>query len=103
MRKLFTSCFFSLLFLNTLSAEPTSSPNLVISQIYGDGGSNGATYANDFIEIYNAGSTAVDLSNYSVQYSSGTVWNMTPLTAVVLQPGAYYLIRQGSHGSGGTP
>lgn len=103
MKKLFAGCFFSIFILKTLPAEPTVSPNLVISQIYGDGGSNGAAYANDFIEIYNAGSTAIDLSNYSVQYSNGTVWNMTPLTTVVLQPGQYYLIQEGSHGSGGTP
>lgn len=103
MRKLFAWCFFSIFFISAIQAEPTVSPNLVISQIYGDGGSNGASYANDFIEIYNAGSTAVDLSNYSVQYSNGTVWNMTPLTAVVLQPGQYYLVREGSHGSGGIP
>ena len=102
MKRHFT-LLLSLFIIIMAHAKTPVSPNLVISQIYGDGGSNGATYANDFIEIYNAGSTAVDLSNYSVQYSNGTVWNMTLLTAVVLQPGQYYLIREGSHGSGGTP
>ena len=102
MKRQFT-LLFSLLLLVKAHAEPPVSSNLVISQIYGDGGTAGSTYANDFIEIYNAGSTSVNLANYSVQYSNGTVWNMTLLTAVILQPGQYYLIREGSHGSAGTP
>ena len=36
------------------------SPNVVISQVYGGGGNSGATYKNDFVELYNLSTTAVD-------------------------------------------
>ena len=54
------------------------SPDVVISQVYGGGGNAGATLTNDFIELYNRGESAVDLSTWSVQYASaaGTTWQV---------------------------
>jgi predicted extracellular nuclease len=68
---------------------------VVISQVYGGGGNTGATYRNDFIEVFNAGSGAVDLTGWSVQYASasGTSWSVTPLSGS-LQPGQYLLVQQ---------
>ena len=64
-------------------ASPASavSPDIVISQVYGGGGNAGATYTNDFIELYNRGTAAVDVSGWSVQYASsaGTTWSVTAL------------------------
>ncbi|MCB1577607.1 MAG: lamin tail domain-containing protein, partial [Xanthomonadales bacterium] len=76
---------------------------VVISQVYGGGGNSGSTYTNDFIEIFNAGSTAQNLNGWSVQYasSSGTSWQVTNLGNVNLQPGQYYLVQE-AQGSGGT-
>jgi uncharacterized protein (TIGR03437 family) len=78
---------------------------LVISQIYGGGGNSGATYRNDFIEIFNRGNTAVSLNGMSVQYAAatGTTWQVTNLTNVLLQAGQYYLIQEGGAASGFTP
>lgn len=82
-----------------------SSNGLVISQVYGGGGNSGSTYRADFIEVFNAGSVAVDISSYAVQYASaaGTSWQVTNLTTgtVVLQPGQYWLVQE-SLGAGGT-
>src|SRR5512137_2848612 len=77
--------------------------DIVISQVYGGGGNSGATYKNDFIELYNRGTTSVSLSGWSVQYasSSGTSWSKTNLTSVTLAPGQYYLIQEAA-GAGGT-
>jgi DNA/RNA endonuclease G (NUC1) len=74
---------------------------VVISQVYGGGGNSGAAYKNDFIELYNAGSTAVDLSTYAVQYASasGTIWQVTPLSGTI-QPGHYYLVQEAAGTSG---
>jgi len=78
------------------------STDLVISQVYGGGGNSGAQYKNDFIEIFNPGTTAVSVSGWSVQYASatGSTWSSTNLSGTV-QPGHYYLIKE-AQGAGGT-
>ncbi len=86
-----------------VEAAQAVSPDIVISQVYGGGGNSGAEYTNDFIELFNRGTEAVDLTGWSVQYASsaGTSWaNRTNLSGM-LQPGRYYLI-QGVAGAGGT-
>jgi len=79
------------------------SSTIVISQVYGGGGNAGATLRNDFIELFNRGTTPVSLAGWSVQYASatGTSWQKTDLTAVTLQPGQYYLVQE-AQGTGGT-
>ncbi|HNX43044.1 MAG TPA: lamin tail domain-containing protein [Bacteroidales bacterium] len=76
---------------------------VVISQMYGGGGNSGSTYTNDFIEIFNRGTSNVNLAGWSVQYASatGSSWQVTTLTAVSLAPGQYYLIQEAA-GSGGS-
>jgi DNA/RNA endonuclease G (NUC1) len=77
------------------------SGTVVISQVYGGGGNSGANYKNDFIELYNSGSTSVNLSTYAVQYtsSSGSSWQETTLSGT-LAAGAHYLIQEAA-GTGG--
>ena len=84
---------------------PDSSSQIVISQIFGGGGNSGAPLRNDFIEIFNRGTSAVSLAGWSVQYASATAstWSVTPLTSVVLLPGQYYLVQQSSGGATGIP
>jgi uncharacterized repeat protein (TIGR01451 family) len=85
-------------------------PLLVISQIYPGGGNAGATYTNDFIEIFNRGTTTVDFSvtNYSIQYTSqagnfgGTTASVkTNITSGTIAPGQYFLIQGASGGANG--
>src|SRR5690348_15378622 len=84
----------------------TSSAQVVISQVYGGGGNSGATYKNDFIELFNPTSTTVNLSGWSVQYTSSTgpsgsspAWAVTNLSGSIA-PGHYYLIQEAA-GTGG--
>jgi uncharacterized protein len=81
-----------------------ASPDIVISQLYGGGGNSGATYTNDFIELQNRGSAAVDVGGWSVQYASasGTSWQVTPLTGTIA-PGDRYLVQEGAGAGGTTP
>ena len=77
--------------------------DVVISQVYGGGGNSGATYTNDFVELFNRGTTPVNLSGWTIQYlsaSGSTTWSTTPLTGTI-QPGRYYLVQE-SAGAGGT-
>ncbi|HEY2804854.1 MAG TPA: DNA/RNA non-specific endonuclease [Gemmatimonadales bacterium] len=80
-----------------------NAPPMVISQIYGGGGNSGATYKNDFIEIFNPGASAQSVNGWSVQYASaaGSTWQVTTLTNVSIAAGGYYLIQE-SQGAGGT-
>ncbi|GAB2934402.1 endonuclease/exonuclease/phosphatase family protein [Rhodococcus aerolatus] len=79
-----------------------ASSTVVISQVYGGGGNTGAPYRNDYVELTNRGSTAVDVSGWSVQYASsaGTSYQRTDLTGSIA-PGARYLVAEGA-GSGTT-
>jgi uncharacterized repeat protein (TIGR02543 family) len=76
--------------------------DVVVSQVYGGGGNAGATYTNDFVELFNHGSSAVDVTGWTVQYAtaSGTSWSGTPLTGSI-PPGGYYLVQE-AQGAGGS-
>lgn len=79
------------------------SANVVISEVYGGGGNTGATWKNDFIELYNRSDAAVDVTGWLLQYYSagGTApTNTTTLTGSVA-PKHSYLVQM-SAGSGGT-
>jgi hypothetical protein len=74
-----------------------------ISQVYGGGGNTGAYYTHDFVELFNGGSTPVDITGWSVQYASatGSTWNVTSLSGII-PPGGYYLVQQAAGTTGGT-
>ena len=83
----------------TVLPPPPTEALLVISQIYGGGNNSGATFQNDFVEIFNRGTTVVDFSAtpYSLQYASAsgtfTNANKLDLNAGSLGPGQYFLVR----------
>jgi hypothetical protein len=90
----------ALLFAGALLIVPaaqSASPNMVVSQVYAGGGNSGATYANDFVELFNRGASAIDISSWSIQYASaaGTSWQVTPLSGSV-QPGKFFLVQLAS-------
>ena len=74
-----------------------ASPDAVIAQVYAGGGNAGATYTNDFVELANRGTAAVDLTGWTIQYASAssTSWQATAL-AGSLAPGRHYLVQLGS-------
>ena len=57
-------------------AAPASSSGVVVSQVYAGGGNSGASFTNDFVELFNSGSSAVSLNGWTVQYASAasTIW-----------------------------
>jgi DNA/RNA endonuclease G (NUC1) len=82
--------------------NPWPTPAIVISEIYGGGGNSGATYKNDFVELFNPGSQTVRLTGWSIQYASaaGSFTQVTNLRDSIL-PGGYYLVQEAA-GAGGT-
>jgi uncharacterized protein len=76
-------------------------PALVIAQVYGAGGNTGASYANDFVELFNRSSGPVSLDGLSLQYASaagtgnfGSAASQLVVlpSGVTLPPGGRFLI-----------
>lgn len=87
---------FGLLLLGAWAAGvQASSSGVVISQVYGG---NGSTYASDYVELFNAGSAAVDITGWSVQYASATGTGNFSANGVTTLSGTlaakhYYLVK----------
>jgi DNA/RNA endonuclease G (NUC1)/fibronectin type 3 domain-containing protein len=87
-----------------ITVNPNVPPNhLVISQVYGGGGNTGATFQNDFVEIFNPSSSPVSTTGWSIQYgaATGTTWQVQPLGGII-GPGEYYLVQLGTGGATGS-
>jgi hypothetical protein len=86
----------ALLLFPTATRADTS--DVVVSQIYGGGGNAGATFRNDYVELFNAGSGTVDLSGWTVQYATaaGTTWQPTALSGTIAS-GHYHLVQLASN------
>ena len=95
---------FLLLVLVVPGTAGAASPDVVVSQVYGGGGNSGAPFANDFVELFNHGSTSIDVTGWTVQYatSSSTSWSKTTLSGNIA-PGHYYLVQESSGGTSGSP
>lgn len=78
--------------------------SVVISQVFGGGGTGPSTFQCDFIELFNRSCDPVDISGWSVQAAegNGVSWEKTDLPSVVIPPGGYLLI-QGDCGQNGVP
>lgn len=86
------------------SATGASSASVVVSQFFGGGGNSGAPFTNDYVELFNRASSAVDVTGWTVQYATaaGTTWQTTPLAGSI-PPGGYYLVQLASGGTAGSP
>jgi hypothetical protein len=90
--------------LTLASAALASSPTIVISEVYAAGGNAGAVYVNDYVELFNRGSTSVDVGSWSLQYATaaGNSWAVTPLAGTIA-PGRHLLVQLGPTGTTGGP
>ncbi|MEW6433272.1 MAG: lamin tail domain-containing protein [Myxococcota bacterium] len=88
----------------TLDCGACNTRGLVVSQVFGGGGNAGATWTNDFVELFNGGTAPVSLAGWSVQYASatGSTWQVTPLSGFIA-PGRRFLVAQAGGTNGTTP
>jgi trimeric autotransporter adhesin len=96
MKQIFTTLFLLLTF--------GAFAQVRISQAYVAGGNTGATFNQDFVELFNAGNTAVAIGGWSVQYASatGTAWAASPIPAgASIAPGQYFLMAMATTGATG--
>ena len=94
------------------SPTPTPTPtpsktNFRISQVYTRGGEAGATYQNDYVELFNAGNTTIDLKGWALlvdtfegdtESSLGSSFN-----SFSVPPGMHVLLSYLGNGSNGQP
>lgn len=104
------ACLLAVAFSPVAVGEASASSNgVVISSIYTRGGSSGATYINKYVELFNAGSSPVVITGWTVRYASAaaTTWvtsagtQLTVMPTFTLQPGQYYLVQGNSNGANG--
>ena len=104
-----SAAFIILIFLSAAFATQISAA-VVINEVYGAGGNSGAVLNRDFVELYNNGSTDVNISGFSLQYTSagatGTTYTVCDISATatdtVIEPGTYFLIVTGTVGANGS-
>ncbi|KQX74959.1 ExeM/NucH family extracellular endonuclease [Aeromicrobium sp. Root472D3] len=82
----------------------TAGTDVVISEVYLNGGSAGASYTNKFVELYNPTAAAIDVSGWSVQYKSSAGTSITAANTVALgdhhiEPGKTLLIQAQGNGT----
>ncbi|WP_409485003.1 endonuclease/exonuclease/phosphatase family protein [Arsenicicoccus dermatophilus] len=81
-------------------AVEESSP-VVISEVFGGGGSSGSPYRNDYVELHNSFDAPVSLDGWSVQYASsaGTTWQRTALTGTIAPHGTFVVAQAAGSGT----
>jgi hypothetical protein len=82
--------------VHDLASSMTGAGDVVISQLYGAGGTSGAKYNHDFIELFNRGTMPVLIGNWSVQYGSAAnnfSQHDTIPAGTVIMPGQYFLVQ----------
>lgn len=87
MKKIFT-------ILGIVSVATVANAQIVISEVYGGGGGGTATYANDYVELVNLGSSQATLTGATLQYASatGTFNSYISLPSITLNAGQKYLV-----------
>ena len=93
-----------LVILTSLQTFAQIANHIVISEVYGGGGNSGAPFRYDFVEIYNPTLDTIDISGWSIQYSSatGSSWTVNSFgSSKFIFPRKYFLVQLGSGGSNG--
>ncbi|MEP7341497.1 MAG: lamin tail domain-containing protein [Acidobacteriota bacterium] len=95
------ACFFGLSRATPFLQSANANLEIVISQIYGGGGSSTTAFRNDFVELFNRGVTTVSLIGWSLQYApaGSGAWQKLDLSGSIA-PGQYYLIALAPGGIG---
>jgi MYXO-CTERM domain-containing protein len=86
-----------------VDAAPVPSRVVVVSQLYASGGNSGASFTNDFVELFNRGTQAISIGGWSIQYGSAAgdfTQKLELPTGATLPPGGYYLVQLAGGGNG---
>ena len=103
MRKNLLQFLLSLILL--IAINKIASSQIVISQVYGGGGNAGATYTNDFIELFNVEPARLIFPDgqFNMHHATRYFLDLKQIFPGHLAPGQYYLIQQAAGAGGTTP
>ncbi|MDO5494763.1 MAG: ExeM/NucH family extracellular endonuclease [bacterium] len=79
------------------------STGVVISEVYGGGGLEGAPYTHDFIELHNPTDAPISIGRYVVTFYSSTGGQGPSITIpadAMMEPGGYYLMQMADSAPG---
>jgi hypothetical protein len=91
--------------LNGTATIAPSMPDVIITEVYGGGGNSGATYKNDFIELYNTTESSIEIGGWSIQYYTATNIGVSTNNFVIpagetIVANKYFLIQAATAGGG---
>jgi hypothetical protein len=88
--------------LAAASAKGSGAGSVVVAEVFAAGGNGGAAYANDYVELFNRGSSAVVVDGWTLQYASASsaTWQTTALSGT-MPAGGRYLVQLASGGANG--
>jgi hypothetical protein len=88
--------------LGVVSAHGSGAGSLVVGELYAAGGNSGAAYADDYVELFNRGTSPVAVDGWTLQYASAssTSWQSTALSGTI-PAGGRYLVQLASGGANG--
>jgi hypothetical protein len=91
------------LLLAATSASGSGAGTIVVGEVFAAGGNSGAAYANDYVELFNRGASAVTVDGWTIQYASAasTTWQSTALSGSI-PAGGRYLVQLASGGANGS-
>ena len=78
------------------SATAAPSTTILISEVYGGGGNSGAPFTNDFVELHNISTAAVDLTDWTLKYyssSTGNTGGTCTIGSGSIAPGGFFLVQ----------
>ncbi|HRW19836.1 MAG TPA: lamin tail domain-containing protein, partial [Dermatophilaceae bacterium] len=83
--------------LGAPTAQAASS-SVVVAEVYGGGGNAGAPLLSDYVELFNRGSSSVDLTGWQLRYwsASGTTPTTTTIGGGTIAAGGRFLVKQAS-------
>jgi len=110
MRKFATS-LLALALCAAFAGSAFAASQVRISQVYGGGGASSGSpaYAQDYVELYNSGTSAVNIGGWAIEYGSATgAWGSSAVNifafpaGTTIQPCGYILVAAPGTNSAGT-
>ena len=94
------------LLVTVVAAAITAHAAVVINEVYGGGGNSGAPFSQDYVELFNNGSVAVDIGGWKIQYGTATGSTFSDIITIasgtMIAPNDFYTVTASAAGMNGS-